>query len=236
MSQHHKQDEDLSESSSRRTQKSPTKTLIQQEGEKHTSTREVVLPPPPSVVLPPPSAQNAPMGSGGGTEGAQNVSMGSGGGDEGPTYTYEPNNEDVFRRDSEMGDSASEDLFLSDEENSQRLIQVSNNSMDEVGLEELQEFQIQNPFPLSCLFPDQSNASDWVFKTVKDIQEIVGLKCEGYEEQFMALLTAIEAGHQQQKKIGSKKQRELRRLTWSLNSEGSSSRERTKGKGLALPK
>ncbi|KAF5470834.1 hypothetical protein F2P56_011322 [Juglans regia] len=58
------------------------------------------------------------------------------------------------------------------------------------------------------------------------------MECMGYEEQFLALLTTIEAGHSQSKKSRSKNQRELKRLTWSMNYEGSSSHERSKGKGL----
>lgn len=59
------------------------------------------------------------------------------------------------------------------------------------------------------------------------------IECEGFEEQFLALLTTIEDGYVQQKKSGSKKQRKLMRLTWSLDFEGSLSRERTQGKGVA---
>lgn len=55
----------------------------------------------------------------------------------------------------------------------------------------------------------------------------------GLEIDIMALLTAIETNHAQFKKSDSKKQRELKRLTWSLNYEGSASCERSKGKGLA---
>lgn len=130
-------------------------------------------------------------------------------------------------------DSASEDLFLLDEENQGGEVGFV---LEEEILEEQLEFITQNPTPLNCLFLDQSSALDWVFNIVKDIQDLVGLKCEGYEEQFMALLTAIEAGHQQKKKAGLKRERELRRLTWSMNSEGSSCRDGSKGKGLAYPK
>ncbi|KAG6684306.1 hypothetical protein I3842_12G056500 [Carya illinoinensis] len=188
----------------------------------------VILPSPPSGCTLGGSVQNRPTGLG--EEG------------EGPasplgvicaTVTVE-NSEG-----GEEGDSASE-LFLSDEEGSQRLLQGIIEHEGEGGsenggviLEGQKDFRIQNPIPLNCMYPDPSSASDWVFQTVNDIKDMVGLKCEGYEEQFMALLTAIEVGHQQQRKTGSKKQRELNRLTWSMNSEGSSSRERSKGKGLA---
>ncbi|KAG6700305.1 hypothetical protein I3842_08G105600 [Carya illinoinensis] len=91
----------------------------------------------------------------------------------------------------------------------------------------------RTPFPLNCELPGDFDTSTWVFNKVKDIQHVVGLKCVGYEEQFLALLTAIEAGHMIDKKMGSKKQRELKRLNWSLN-EGSSSRDRSKGKGTVV--
>lgn len=85
------------------------------------------------------------------------------------------------------------------------------------------------------MLPNESNMSDWVLRKVKEIQYCVGMECIGYEEQFMALFIAIEADHSQSKKLGSKKQRELKRHTWSMNDEGSSSRARAKGKGLGFP-
>ncbi|XP_040992716.1 uncharacterized protein LOC121239524 [Juglans microcarpa x Juglans regia] len=56
------------------------------------------------------------------------------------------------------------------------------------------EFQNQNnkmgnPTPLNYYFPDQ--ASDWVIHKAKEIQHVVGVECVGYEEQFIALLTAM---------------------------------------------
>ena len=60
----------------------------------------------------------------------------------------------------------------------------------------------------------------------------MGIECDGYEEQFIALLTAMEAGHQQKKRGNTKKSRKLKRLMWSMNSEASSSRNKAKGKGL----
>lgn len=69
---------------------------------------------------------------------------------------------------------------------------------------------------------------------MKEIQKCVGIECEGFEEPFMALLTAIKAGHAQIKKLGSKKQMELKRLTWSINYKGSSSRGKSKGRAPAL--
>lgn len=59
----------------------------------------------------------------------------------------------------------------------------------------------------------------------------MGIECEGYKEQFMALFTAIEVDHVQIKKSDSEKKKELKRLEWSLN-VGSANWERSKGKGL----
>jgi predicted nucleic acid-binding Zn finger protein len=47
--------------------------------------------------------------------------------------------------------------------------------------------------PMSC----SPMASNWVLLGVKDIQHVVGLCCEGFEGQFMALLIAIEASQNQ---------------------------------------
>jgi hypothetical protein len=49
--------------------------------------------------------------------------------------------------------------------------------------------------PLSCCSP---LASSWVLQKVKVIRHVVGLSCEGFEGQFMVLLTAIEASHNQE--------------------------------------
>ena len=37
--------------------------------------------------------------------------------------------------------------------------------------------------------------SSWVLQLVKDILHYVGLSCEGFEGELMALLTTIEASH-----------------------------------------
>jgi hypothetical protein len=37
-----------------------------------------------------------------------------------------------------------------------------------------------------------------VLQIVKKINHIVGLSCEGFEEELMALFTAIEVGHSEQ--------------------------------------
>ncbi|KAG2701631.1 hypothetical protein I3760_06G054700 [Carya illinoinensis] len=65
----------------------------------------------------------------------------------------------------------------------------------------------KNPFPLDCLLPNECEMSDWVFNKVKDIQQIVGMECVGYEEQLLALLTAMEVGHSHSKNKGAKKKK-----------------------------
>jgi hypothetical protein len=64
--------------------------------------------------------------------------------------------------------------------------------------------------------------SDWVLQCAKEIRCVVGVSCEGFEEQFMAILTAIEAGRPQKVRgsfsnCGSKGNRELKRLECSIN-------------------
>lgn len=49
--------------------------------------------------------------------------------------------------------------------------------------------------PLSCCSP---SASSWVLQMVKVIQHVIGLSCVGFEGQFMALLTTIEASHNEE--------------------------------------
>lgn len=53
---------------------------------------------------------------------------------------------------------------------------------------------------------------------MKEIRPCVGVSCEGFEEEFMALLTAIEVGHslselRSSSKLGIKENRELKRLS-----------------------
>ena len=85
-----------------------------------------------------------------------------------------------------------------------------------------------DPTPISVVTPTRS--SDWILKKIEDLQNCLGISCAGYEEQFKALIIAIEAG---QNGAGTKRERELRRLTWSINydgKEGSASRGRNKGR------
>lgn len=57
-----------------------------------------------------------------------------------------------------------------------------------------------DPIPLNFLILGQSLALDWVLDKFKEIRYFVRLSCEEFEYQFMALLTAIEAGHTQSSK------------------------------------
>lgn len=66
-------------------------------------------------------------------------------------------------------------------------------------------------------------AFDWVFLKAKEIQLCVRLPCIGYEDQSLALLAAIEAGQSNSTMKShptKKKERELKRLTCSINYEG----------------
>lgn len=59
--------------------------------------------------------------------------------------------------------------------------------------------------------------SNWVLNEVKEIQEHVGISCEGLEEQFRALHIAMKMGHSLASKSASKRDTELRRFTCSIN-------------------
>lgn len=61
----------------------------------------------------------------------------------------------------------------------------------------------------------------------------MGISCEGFEEQFRALLIAIELN----RFSATKRDRELRRLTYSVNydsKERNVSHDRSKGKGTNM--
>lgn len=73
----------------------------------------------------------------------------------------------------------------------------------------------------------------WVLLKVKEIQQFFGMGCEGFENnKFLALLTAKESSHADSQKSDSQKERELKRLTRSINYKGSASHDRVKGKRL----
>ncbi|KAF5474372.1 hypothetical protein F2P56_006276 [Juglans regia] len=71
------------------------------------------------------------------------------------------------------------------------------------------------------------SSSDWVSQKVNEIQHIVGISHGGCENQFKALLIAIEVSHSRDTKSSFKKSRELKRLSCAINYDakgGSSSR------------
>lgn len=86
-----------------------------------------------------------------------------------------------------------------------------------------------------CTLPPSSTygscSSNWAFKKVEEIQDVIGISFEGYEEQFKALLIALETSHS---KSTTKRDRELKRLTCSINydvKEGSGGMDKSKGRG-----
>lgn len=56
-----------------------------------------------------------------------------------------------------------------------------------------------------------------MLRTVDEIRSLVEIYCEGYEEQFRALRTAIEASHTDLGKFAFKKDKELNRLECIIN-------------------
>lgn len=52
------------------------------------------------------------------------------------------------------------------------------------------------------------------------MQNYMGISCEGFENQFIALLAAIEVGHQASSSLedtlAKKRARDLKRLDWSV--------------------
>jgi hypothetical protein len=87
-----------------------------------------------------------------------------------------------------------------------------------------------------------SFSSNWVAQKVMSFYHVVGLLCEGFEDE-RALFTAIEARRHQNgladspssiSKLGNRGQRELKRLACSINYDlkrGHSSRGKGKGRG-----
>lgn len=79
---------------------------------------------------------------------------------------------------------------------------------------------------------------DWVLQIVEQIRHIVGLSCEDFEEERVALFVAIEAGQSKQasascSSFGKKGSRESRRLVCSINydaNSGNASHDRVKGR------
>lgn len=89
----------------------------------------------------------------------------------------------------------------------------------------------------------QSVPSDWVFERVKSFCHAVGLSCEGFKDQMLALFSAIEASRHQNGLVSvpdvcfrttNKGNQELKRLVCSVNYDingGQSNKGRGKGRG-----
>jgi len=86
-------------------------------------------------------------------------------------------------------------------------------------------------------------SSNWVVDRVNFSRHVVGLSCEGFEDQLMALFTTIEASRPQSGvgsvtdlsgKFGNRGNHELKRLVCSVNYDvkgGKSHRVTGKGRG-----
>ncbi|KAF5451553.1 hypothetical protein F2P56_026652 [Juglans regia] len=107
--------------------------------------------------------------------------------------------------------------------------------VDFVGSE---EEEMGSPSPLQMLPPPIApQASDWVLKKVEEFHGWVEISYDGYEDQFMALLVAMEANRSTVMKSAVKKDRELKRLQCSINydnKEGTSGRDRAKGRDVSF--
>jgi len=74
--------------------------------------------------------------------------------------------------------------------------------------------------PLCCILLEidwPNSSSDWMMRKVDEIKDCVGISCVGFEEQFRALLIAIEVGQPSLARSALKKERELMRLSCSIN-------------------
>lgn len=70
---------------------------------------------------------------------------------------------------------------------------------------------------------------------MEEIKNLVGISCEGYEEQFRALTTTIEASHPAQARSASKKDKELKKLGCMINYHSKEwNASRNKGKKRAV--
>jgi hypothetical protein len=86
-------------------------------------------------------------------------------------------------------------------------------------------------FILWCFSP--GTPLDWALGCDKDVCPMMGVLCEGIEDNTMALLTAIEKDHPREVKgvcSKSRGKRELLNLECSIN-YGTSSTSSTRGKG-----
>ncbi|XP_040996360.1 uncharacterized protein LOC121242550 [Juglans microcarpa x Juglans regia] len=101
-----------------------------------------------------------------------------------------------------------------------------------------EEEEMGSPSPLQMLPPHIApQALDWVLKKVEELCGWVGLSCDDYKDQFMALLVAMEAGRSTVMKSAVRKERELKRLQYYINydnKEGTSGRDRAKGRDTSF--
>lgn len=83
-------------------------------------------------------------------------------------------------------------------------------------------------------------SSNWVVQRVKNLCHLVGLSCDGFEDQMLALFSAIEASRNHTFagyvsgvcfKAGTKGNQELKRLDSSVNYDNRGQSNRGKGKG-----
>lgn len=81
----------------------------------------------------------------------------------------------------------------------------------------------------------------WVLQTLKEICHVMGISCEGFEEELLALFAAIEASNSKQasascSSLGKRGSRELKSLVCSINydaNSGSASCGRVKGRAAS---
>lgn len=78
------------------------------------------------------------------------------------------------------------------------------------------------PTPFNSFHP---RVSDWVIQKALQIKHCIGITCESFVDELLALLTAIEAGYAQSKanssrNMAKKSDGELKKLMWAMNDEG----------------
>lgn len=89
------------------------------------------------------------------------------------------------------------------------------------------EEQWDQPTPLFLLHPNcdcSSQVSDWVIFKAKEMQTCIGIRCDGFEDQYITLFASIEVEENQASSspggISAKKRaRELKKLVWSIKDE-----------------
>lgn len=78
-----------------------------------------------------------------------------------------------------------------------------------------------NPLCIITLdFAQDDNISYWVLHKVDEVKDCVRVSCEGSKEQLKAFLVAIKVGQPSLVRSASKKDRELKRLSSSINNDG----------------